>query len=147
MCHASSHRTCDISCRMMPITALRERFRPQTLSRWVTFSAFIYFSSGYRLEISHSSDRSSTDHESHLQIDHLQIDQIDQIDDLVSHLPLWEVVQDLYSTDLTQGTCATAVDHAGYTTLTRQHKLDHTYQGYIYLPWKTYDRSWSVDDL
>ena len=43
------------------------------------------------------SDGSSTDY--------LQIDQINQID---PNLPFWVVVQDLYSTDPTQETCARA---------------------------------------
>ena len=40
---------------------------------------------------------------------------LDHIDHLVPHLPLREVVQDLHSTDPTQETCATAVNHADHT--------------------------------
>ena len=36
------------------------------------------------------------------------------------------LVQDLCSTDPTQGTRPTAVDRADYTAPTRQHELDHT---------------------
>ena len=36
------------------------------------------------------------------------------LDNLVPHLPLWEVVQDLHSTDTAQEKCATAVDHADF---------------------------------
>ena len=46
------------------------------------------------------------------------------MDDLVLHLPLSEVVQDLHSTDPTQETCAT-VDLADYMAPTRQHYLDN----------------------
>ena len=38
-------------------------------------------------------------------------------------------MQDLRSTDPTQETCATAVDHGDYTGPTRQHELDHTKPG------------------
>ena len=54
------------------------------------------------------------------------------LDHLVPHLPVWEVVQDLHSTDPTHETCATAVEHADCTGPTRQHELDHTRSG-IYL--------------
>ena len=55
--------------------------------------------------------------------DHLQIDHR-QIDHLVPSLPLGDAVQDLCSTDPTQGTCPT--DHVRCTASTRQHEPDHT---------------------
>ena len=61
-----------------------------------------------------------------------QVGQVDDdLDNRVSHLPLWEVVQDLHciidSADLTQETYATinTVGHADYTGPTGQHELDH----------------------
>ena len=45
-------------------------------------------------------------------------------DHLYPKLPLWHVVQDLYSTDPTQETCAVEqVDHAEYTAPTGRHEL------------------------
>ena len=40
-------------------------------------------------------------------------------------------IRDSISTDQTQETCPTTVDHTVYTALTWQHELDHTYQEYI----------------
>ena len=49
-------------------------------------------------------------------------------DHLDPNLPLWNVVQDLYSTGPAQETCDAAVGYAHYIRLspTRQHELDHT---------------------
>ena len=47
------------------------------------------------------------------------------------NLPLWEVVHDLYSTDLTQETRPT--DHADFAAPTLQHELDHLDQESICL--------------
>ena len=47
---------------------------------------------------------------------------------------MWDVVQDLYSTDLTQE--KGMLDHADYAAPTRQHGLDHAAdQEYIYPAW------------
>ena len=56
----------------------------------------------------------------HLQIDYLLVDHL-QIDHLDPILPLWDAVQDLYSTDPTDR--KHVLDHAGYTAPTRQRKL------------------------
>ena len=48
------------------------------------------------------------------------------VNHLVPHPPLWKAVQDLYSTDPTQETFATIIDHADYTGPTRLHELDRT---------------------
>ena len=53
------------------------------------------------------------------------------VDHLDNILQLWDVVQDLWSTDILPR--KHVQDHAGYTAPTRQHELDHTDQGYIYI--------------
>ena len=53
----------------------------------------------------------------HLQIDH----------PLILSCRYVDAVQDLYSTDPTQETYGTAVDHADDTVPNRQHELDHTH--------------------
>ena len=47
------------------------------------------------------------------------------VDHLDHNLPLWIVVQDLYSTGPTQEICST-VNHSDFTAPTRIHELDHT---------------------
>ena len=66
-----------------------------------------------------------------------------QVDDLVPHQPLWEVVQDLpRRADPTHETCATA-DHAPYTAPTRHHGLKDTDRS-IQLPWNISSTWWTV---
>ena len=64
---------------------------------------------------------------------------LDHVDHLVPHLPLWEDAQDLH-VDSTDPTQETLLDREDYTGSNRQHEVDHTDhtdhtdQEYLYLP-------------
>ena len=63
----------------------------------------------------------------------LRTDQIDHdLDHLDINLPLWDVVQDLHSTDPTQETCPTSYRLYGIHKATWSRR----YTSEIYLPWK-----------
>ena len=76
---------------------------------------------------------------------HISDSSIMILDHLLPHLPLWEVVQDLHSTDPNQKMCLD-LDHADYADPIWQHELDYARSG-IDLPWKVYIMQVEIDDL